>query len=114
MKNILGNIVTFVTGNNYENNDSDSYASSCEEIDCKSDCSQCDSNNRSISMISSKNSHMNQGLRNDDEDKENMPNQSTKRRKHNHNMKNDSQESKHIYLSSDRQSNLSNLLRELN
>ncbi|CDW73621.1 UNKNOWN [Stylonychia lemnae] len=114
VKNILGNIVTFVTGNNDESNDQDSYASSCEEIDCKSDCSQCDSNNRSISMVSSKNSHTNHGLRNDDEDKENMPNQSTKRRKHNHNLKNDSQDCKHIFLSNDRQSNLSNLLRELN
>jgi len=74
VKNMLGNLVTFVTGNGDESNDNDSNGSSCEEIDCNSDCSQCDSNNRSISLISSKNSHCNHRMANNDEDKENMPN----------------------------------------
>jgi len=32
-------LVTLVTGNGEEGSEHDSYASSCEEIDCKSDCS---------------------------------------------------------------------------
>lgn len=60
-KNIVANAIAFVSGAGEGANDDISYSSSCEQVDCKSDCSVCDSNNRSISMASSKHSVIREG-----------------------------------------------------
>jgi hypothetical protein len=47
---MVSNVIAFVAGNNDE---SDSSLSSGEIVECDSDCSQCASDNQSISMNSS-------------------------------------------------------------
>eukprot|EP00347_Sterkiella_histriomuscorum_P001119 403373252 len=128
-KNLVSHAITYVAG--ADESDQMSYVSSCEEVSCKSDCSACDSENRPISLPSSKNSNVfvqnsksRSSLQNSfqDEDKENndafMSNggQSRKRLRHNHqNCSHDNGgENRMIDLSSDRKSVVSQLIQELN
>ena len=79
LKNIVTNVIAYVAG---ANDDPNSSLSSGEIVECDSDCSQCCSENRSISMAeasSSKRSAV-QALV---EDLQSSGQKSSKRRKHN-------------------------------
>lgn len=64
IKSMVTNVIQFVAGNNDE--PSDSSLSSGEIIECDSDCSECASENQSISMNSSSrhSNHSKQGINN--------------------------------------------------
>ena len=71
-KNIMANVIAYVSKatmkrkcEHNKNNDYEDYFdddSNCEDIDCQSDCSLCHSENRSISLQSSKHSNRSQIL----------------------------------------------------
>lgn len=56
IKNLVTNAFAYVVKQCEHGFHDHSDGSSCSEIDCQSDCSICDSNNRSISLCSSKRS----------------------------------------------------------